>query len=138
MSSLNGSGNFKELKRVELDSISKLQSLGELRNNASTLKELKIEACKNIKDFGVLTELTNLEKLSIVNCGELPSLRFIQNLPNLKFLVFLRTNILDGDLSYCKGIDYVAFDNKKHYSHKISDFVDVKRLFGSAETIIKE
>jgi hypothetical protein len=41
---------------------------------------------------------------------------------NLEFISFVGTNILDGNLHWCKGIGYVGFENKRHYSHKFKDF----------------
>ncbi|WP_426448477.1 hypothetical protein ACP26L_28300 [Paenibacillus sp. S-38] len=138
ITTLKGCENLKALSRLELNSISKLSNIDDLRKNSATLKELKIESCKNIKSFEVIKELKSLERLSIINCGEIPSLDFVPHLPNLRFLVFLKTNVVDGNLSYCEGIEYVGFDNKKHYTHKMSDFVDVKRLYGSTTTVIEK
>ena len=40
----------------------------------------------------------------------------------IKNVDFFRNKHLDGDLSYCFGIDYVYFKNSKHYNHRVEDF----------------
>ena len=120
--------NLSELRELELTYLSKLTDIDELIH-LKKLKVLSFEACKNV-DFTSISKIKNLEKLLMINCGELPSLQFIEDLPKLKFLVFNKTNVVDGDLSYCERLEYVGFDNKRHYTHKMSDFVDVDALYG--------
>ncbi|TVY04208.1 hypothetical protein [Cohnella terricola] len=117
---LDGCNRLNNLKQVELNYMSKLEDVNQLTELADTLKVLRIESCKKI-NFDFLHRLKNLEKLSLIDSGSIPNLSFVKNLPKLKFLVFSKTNVIDGDLSYCEGIEYVAFDNKKHYSHKSKD-----------------
>lgn len=119
--SLDGCNRMNGLEQVELNYMSKLEDLNQLAELVDTLKVLRIESCKKI-DFDFLHRLKNLEKLSLIDSGSIPNLSFVKNLPKLKFLVFSKTNVIDGDLSYCEGIEYVAFDNKKHYTHKSKDF----------------
>ncbi|MFB9275602.1 hypothetical protein [Cohnella cellulosilytica] len=119
--SLDGCNRMNGLEQVELNYMSKLEDLSQLAELVDTLKVLRIESCKKI-DFDFLHRLKNLEKLSLIDSGSIPNLSFVKNLPKLKFLVFSKTNVIDGDLSYCEGIEYVAFDNKKHYTHKLKDF----------------
>jgi hypothetical protein len=118
---LDGCNRFDKLERVELNYMSKLEDINQLAELADTLKVLRIESCKKI-NFDFLHRLKNLEKLSLIDSGSIPNLSFVKSLPKLKFLVFSKTNVIDGDLSYCEGIEYVAFDNKKHYTHKSKDF----------------
>lgn len=122
ISSLKGCQNLSDLTKLELTYLSKLTHIDDIVYTEQ-LKVLSFESCKNIDDF---TCIKNLEKLSLINCGEIASLKFISELPNLKLLVFSKTNVVDGDLSYCEGIEYVGFDNKKHYTHKMSDFVNAQ------------
>jgi hypothetical protein len=75
-----------------------------------------------LQDYGVLGEISSLKKIMLTNSGEIKSLSFINKLPNLKFISFVNTNVKDGDLSYCEGIEYVGFNNKKHYNYKSEDF----------------
>lgn len=98
------------------------------------LKKLKILSMCNYnpksKDLSDISTLNSIEELDIVKstinslkgCGEMESIEFIDKMPNLKSFIFIKTNVINGDLNPCKRLEYVAFDNKRHYSHKMSDF----------------
>ena len=62
--------------------------------------------------------------LSLNNCAEISSLKFIQKMKSLEDLRFVKTNVKDGDLSYCEGLKYVGFLPKRHYSHKPENFIE--------------
>jgi protein phosphatase 1 regulatory subunit 7 len=47
-------------------------------------------------------------------------------MPKLKQFMFVDTNIVDGDLSPCIGLEYSGFFDKKHYSHKFKELNDKK------------
>ncbi|WNQ12223.1 leucine-rich repeat domain-containing protein [Paenibacillus aurantius] len=121
ITSLKGCEGLKSLRKLGLNFLSKLEDIESLELVLDTLEELEIESCKSI-NFKIIGKLKNLKRLLLINCGELSSISFINSLEKLEFFVFTKTNIIDGDLSYCQGINYVAFDNKKHYSHKMKDF----------------
>ena len=120
--SLYGCGKLKKLKRLELYYMSKLEYIDEIDENVNSLKHLRIDSCKKIKNHEFVTKLINLELLAFDNCGVIPNIKFIKSLPNLKDFIFVNTNIEDGDLSPCSGLEYVGLLNKKHYSHKSEDF----------------
>ena len=42
----------------------------------------------------------------------------INNLKELNCFSFVGSTVVDGDLNFCEGIEYVSFTDKKHYSHK--------------------
>lgn len=119
---LNGISKLEKLRKVELNSLRKLNSLSDINMLNECLTILEIESCKNVEDLIKIGHLECLESLTLANCGEISSIDFIKKLPNLKKLVFLGTNVLNGDISPCVGINYVMFDNKKHYSHNINAF----------------
>ena len=88
-----------------------------------------IDSCKNIRDYSVLSELKNLTRLSLLGSGKIPSLSFIEQLPELKTLTFT-IDIEDGDLSYCEGLEHVSFyPNKRHFNRKGEDFPKKKRPY---------
>lgn len=120
--SLNGVEKLMSLKEIRIYSASKLKKIENLKFLTDYLEEIQIEKCKNISDYNFLGEIKSLIKLVICESGEIKNLSFIENLSNLNFLSFWGTSILDGNLEYCKGIKFVGFDNKKHYSHKLIDF----------------
>lgn len=122
ITSLEGCSNFANLLKLELNYLTKLEYIDEIEKNADTLISLRFDSCKKLKNHDYVTCLRKLELLAFDECGEIPSIRFIKRIPNLKSFIFVNTNIVDGDLSACEGLDYVGFLNKKHYSHKNQDF----------------
>lgn len=121
--SLQGIQHLNKLSFLEIAYLRTLKSLKGIEGLYSSLKFLKIEACKNIQDFSTIQTLSKLEILSLHRCGEVPSINFIRRLENLEAFSFLGTNVLDGDISPCTKLKQVYFTNKKHYSHKEKDFV---------------
>lgn len=119
--SLSGIEQLTSLKRLELDLCSKLEDISALASCGETLTWLTIQSCNKIKDFSVLSKLKNLEYLTIKGNNAIPNLSFIKQMPNLKQLLFT-IKVEDGDLSYCEGIPYVHFVDRRHYSHKSKDF----------------
>lgn len=120
--SLKGCGRLKNLKKLELNYLSKIEYIDEIELNANTLNSLRFDSCKKIKNHDYVARLNELELLAFDECGEIQSISFIRNLTKLKSFIFVNTNIADGDLSPCVGLEYVGFLNKKHYSHKSEDF----------------
>ena len=99
----------------------KLEDISVLSEISATLTALEIDCCGKIKDFSVLSSLSNLQSLRLIGSNKLPDLSFVKNLPELKVFDF-RMNVLDGDLTPCLPIPYVSIQNRKHYNHKDSDF----------------
>lgn len=118
--SLAGVKGIANLKTLGLYYLKNLNDITEL--NSTSIKELFIENCKNIGGGVEVIKADTLQKLTLSNCGEITSLDFILKLKNLRFFSFVGTNILDGDISPCLGLEFVGFNNKKHYSHKSSFF----------------
>lgn len=116
---LNGIEKFQRLSELNLYGLSKLEKIESLIGLKESLAQIEIENCKKISDYYFLGELKNLHKLIISDSGQIENLSFIQKMTNLKFLSFVGTNILDGDISHCLHLDYVGFDDKRHYSHKM-------------------
>lgn len=120
--SLKGIEKLTNLRVFEIYGYSKLSMVKDIKTLSATLEELRIEKCKKIIDFESLMKLANLKKLIISESGGIKSLNFIRSLKKLEFISFWGTNVLDGDISPCLEINYVGFDNKRHYSHKVEQF----------------
>jgi hypothetical protein len=119
--SLQGIGNLKKLKKLELNSLRTLVDIADLKGVNNTLEILTIESCKKIEDYSPIASLQSLKKLELIACGAIKSIDFIKELSNLELFAFVETNVLDGNLSYCEGIESIYFNEKKHYSHSHKD-----------------
>jgi hypothetical protein len=117
-----GIESFSCLKSLEIFNATKLESISELKSLNNSLEVVQIEQCKKINDFEVLGNVQSLKKIIISESGTIKTLSFIKELPKLEFFSFWGTNVLDGNIKYCEGINFVGFDNKKHYSHKVEQF----------------
>jgi protein phosphatase 1 regulatory subunit 7 len=120
--SFNGIGNLHQLAKMFIYNFPNLHCLDELEKISDSLVVLDFEACKRIENYEYVTCLKKLKVLKFDNCGNIPNIQFIKQMPNLKAFVFVDSNIVDGDLSPCVGLEYVGFINKRHYSHKFEDF----------------
>ncbi|EJV59047.1 hypothetical protein [Bacillus cereus] len=118
ITSLRGIKSLEKLKTVKLNYLRTLINIDDLKYTNNDLCYLEIEACKKIEDFNAIEYLTSLETLNLFNCGQIRTIKFIQMLNNLKQFSFGGSNVIDGDISFCEGIEYVSFTDKKHYSHK--------------------
>jgi len=118
--SLKGIEDARKLRRLQLAYNRRLADISDLRYLRENLICLEIEACGRIRDFSVLSELQNLEFLTLKGSQTLPNLSFLKDLPNLKYLRF-DMNVEDGDMSWCENLTYVQIQNHKHYSHKNDD-----------------
>jgi len=114
---LDGIEKYKNLESLKVHYSSKLETISCIQNLSETLKTLWFEVSKKIKDKEQVVLLNNLNLLAYINCGEIPSIDFINKLKNLKDFRFVDTNVLDGDISPCLNLDYAGFLKKKHYSH---------------------
>lgn len=119
--SMNGIEKADRMKCVYLYLNRSLEDISALKSQRDTLTALRIENCPQISDFSVLSELNNLELLALRGSNALRDLSFIKNMPKLKTLI-LEMNVLDGNLSMCKDLQYVYVDKiRKHYTVKAPD-----------------
>jgi len=121
--SLSGIERFNQLAEMALAYFKKLTDLAGIEKLNETLTALRIDDSKKIKNFELLSNLHKLEDLALCGDAAMESISFIQGMNKLKSFIFIGTDVLDGDLSYCEGLEHVAFTNKKHFSHKEKDFV---------------
>ena len=133
---LDGIQTSKTLKALKLDHCSQLENIDSLYDCRETLQGLVIDDCKKIQDYSVLATLQNLRRLSINGSGQIPSLSFLNQLPNLQSFI-LSADVVDGDLSACDRLEHVrVFPNRRHFNRKDEDFPKKKRpdlVFGDEE-----
>jgi protein phosphatase 1 regulatory subunit 7 len=120
--SLKGLGGLHRLAYLIIDRFPNLHYFEDLEKISDSMLVLSFDGCKKIENFDYVSKLKSLQVLKFINCGAIPSIKFIKLMPNLRAFVFGDTNIVDGDLSHCIGLEFVGFLGKKHYSHKWEDF----------------
>lgn len=117
------SDNHK-IEHLELCYLRDVIDLQYLLSIKDTLKELRIQNCKNIINFEVINEFKALERFVIDNCNTIESSKIFDNLPNLKQVTVIgKSYFVDGDIqNLAKPGLFVGIDNKKHYNMKYEDF----------------
>lgn len=121
--SLNGIEKIAQLERIELSYMTTLTDLNALLSLANVYS-LELYSNANAVNSDVIRLLLNLRVLKVFEGGDVRSLRFINDLPELEELSFVSTNIVDGDLSPLlqhPTLRTVSFLDKPHYSHQFSD-----------------
>jgi len=121
ITSLVGIGKFPILRKLTIYNAPHLIDISALKEVRGTLEILEFDSCNRIESYDGLSEATALKKLIISKSGPIQSLSFIKSLVNLDFLSFVKTNLVDGDLSPALRLNYVGFENKKHYSHTFDE-----------------
>jgi len=119
--SLSGIEAFKKLKSIEFHYLPNLAHIEAVANLSDTLEFLMLGNAKKIADFESVKSLKNLKTLAFNDCGAIPSIKLIDDMPNLEDFRFVNTNILDGNLAPLKRLKFAGFSNKKHYSHTYQD-----------------
>ena len=117
--------NLKKLRIANLKKILSLQGIEELHN----IEELEIQRCKGIRNIFEIFKLNKLKYLFLLDMGDLDTIKGLENLNELTvFMFYESTNIIDGDLSpllKLKKLSKISFQNRKHYSHRREDFVEL-------------
>jgi hypothetical protein len=121
INNLGGVEKFTSMKHIEIFRAPSLHTIGAL-GLVPNLTEIALDTCKKIQDYDSLKKVRSLQKIILLNCGQIPSLAFVDDLHQLKFISFVETDVLDGDISHCEGLEYVGFDDKRHYNRKMRDF----------------
>ena len=115
--SFKGIERFTHLKNIMLYRAHKLESLDDLVSLADVLEEFELNGKTKIFDYQALGKLRVIKRVFLNNVGDIKNLSFLETMPSLNHFAFMDSNVVDGDLSYCKKVNgWVAFTNKKHYS----------------------
>lgn len=118
---LDGIEAALKLQCVYLTHNRQLEDISSLRKVRQTIRALRISKCPKIKDFSVLSDLENLDYLFLEGGNSIPSLNFLNLLPNLKTLICCM-EISDGDLTPCMRLSYVHCGRiRKHYNLRAHD-----------------
>lgn len=95
---LSGIEQFRSLRRIDLGYCRRLGSVAQLRELRAAVVELEIEACNQVGDWDPIGDLAELERLWLVRCRSVPTVRFLDRLRKLQWFVFRGSRIADGDL----------------------------------------
>tara|TARA_R110002033_G_scaffold170860_1_gene214517 strand:- start:2829 stop:3686 length:858 start_codon:yes stop_codon:yes gene_type:complete len=114
INSLNFISSLKKIKKLGLFYLKNILEIKPIKY--VNLEDLEIDSCKNIQYEDSLFFCKELRQLKISDSSSLPNLSFLTRLKDLKFLSFVGTNIEDGDITPCLNLNYVGFDNKRHYN----------------------
>ena len=90
-------------------------SLNGLEDLSKSIEELEINHCPNLIDYSSLHNCSNLRKLILIKCGNIPSLSLIETAKGLKHLTLSGLLVLDKDLSYASSIPYTYITNMRYY-----------------------
>lgn len=110
---LEGIQGLEYLQMLQLNYLRSLIDVNALREVKAPLIDLEFESCNKVEDFSPIGELKQLEQLKLINCGDIPSICFAENLPKLNTFVFPDTHVQDGDLSVCESIEEVHYTKQK-------------------------
>jgi hypothetical protein len=132
ISTLNGIEKAINLKKLTIQMLSKLSDMSIL-SDLKNLETLSIAVCRSV-DYDSLKN-DNLRSLNVYietehSRSKLPSLHFLKNLPNLETLS-LMCPIIDGDMTpilELPNLKKVLFNDKKHHSHTLKQIYDLKNL----------
>ena len=131
LTSLRGASRFYGLRRIELAYLSKLESLHDAEQ-LQLLEVLDCQKCRKLRDHDIVRSLTNLRVLRFNDCGEIPNLNFIDEIPSLEEFRFVGTNIADGNLGPLLRLKRVGFIAKKHYSYTPEQLDELLRPHGGS------
>jgi hypothetical protein len=123
--SLEGLAPLHELRSLRLGHLRQLLSLIGIES-LIRLEKLEIGTCRKIRVIDEVSSLAKLREFYLDNVGDIQSLKPLAQLSQLHRVTFVEsTNILDGDLSPLVGLpnlELVAFQNRRHYSHRSEVF----------------
>lgn len=119
ITSLDGIDGLRNLIKLELNYLKNLTDISQIKYVSDTIKAIEIENCPCISGYDIIGNLHNVDTLYIKKCSPIHSISFINYMKKLKTFSFVGTTIEDGDLTPCLKLEFVYFNNKKHYSHTL-------------------
>lgn len=136
--SLEGIQGLKMLNFLGLYRMKTLTNIEAIQYLSENLKKLQIDLVKTIQDFSPIGKVRSLEYVSLNACGDIPSIRFTKQLPNLKTLIFADSVVVDGDVSPCVGVETVSFTENEHYSHRLEEVSSISDRSSHDKSLVEE
>lgn len=116
---------MENLKEFEGHYCNSLETVTGIKDFSNNLELLILDYCRKLTNYDELKFCKELKKIILGNSGDIPSLKWLNELEKVKHFSFWNTKLIDGDTSPCFGIEYVSFKNQKHYIHKEEEFSNV-------------
>ena len=116
---VDGVEQLPKLRVLELDTCARLKHA----SASGSIKNLKMLILENVKlqDYSFLEDMACKDTfacLMMKNCGSIPSIKFLNNYPNLQAFCGWDTNVVDGDITPCLRLESASITNKRHYNLK--------------------
>lgn len=121
--SIDGIENQYNIDQVMLYYLKSLTSVSSL--SKTNVSHVHLDNCKKIKDIEELSKCKKLKVLRYHDAGEIETLKFLKKFNNLEEFRFVNTTVKDGDMNILTNLQTVAFNNKRHYSHKSSEILKI-------------
>ena len=100
--SIRGVGRFRTLRRLELSYLTKLESIAAITElKDGQLEILDCQKCRKISDHDAVKKVPCLRVVKFNDCGEIPSIAFLDDMPNLEEFRFVNTNVVGGTCDHC-------------------------------------
>lgn len=130
---LDGVAELEALKILSLRDDQQLADISALASMDHSLEELEFEVCRKVTDISAIGRHHALRRLSLDDCGRIPSLAPVANLAELEeFYFYGTTRIEDGDMTpllRMPALRRVAFARRvRHNSHGVADIERIRHL----------
>ena len=129
LNSLQGLEGLPSLQQLVIYRNRTLKDISDLRHVTKSLRNLLVENCPQIEDFSSISRLSHLESLSLIGSNDIDSIKFLADLPALKWLI-LTMNVVDGDMMPALSVPYVDIKGRKHYNLRNKDLPKSKDHIG--------
>lgn len=134
---LGGLARYGSLRSLSIDSAPQLYDVSELRSMVS-IAELGIEKCRKVQGLVNAIEGLALRKLACVDSAALPTISFINRMPDLESFVFMGADVDDGNMCPLishPSLTHFAFTRKKHFSHSEDDIRAARKASGGTPSL---
>ena len=129
---LDGVAALGALKVLSLRDDQRLADIGDLAQMDHSLDELELNLSHKVNDISAIRRHHDLRRLSLIDCGHIPSLAPLSDLAHLEeFYFYGTTHIADGDMTPLLGMPSlrkIAFASRRHYSHSVADIERLRHL----------
>jgi hypothetical protein len=127
---LHGIERYPELKEIFICQARKLHDISQIAE-LEHLKRVEFENCHHLAQGGMdWRQCRNLQKMLYMKCTALSDLQFIRSMPELRSLVIMDTNVLDGNMNPVlehPRLEHFACTSYRHFTHKEAQLMKILR-----------